>query len=279
MKVGTVALIGRPNTGKSTLVNNLVGQKVAITSPKPQTTQFSIFAVFENEKGQIIFIDTPGIFAKTHDTISKSVNLEAERVLRGEVDLAIYIVDHTRPKGPEENRVLGIVRKLSIPKVLVINKIDKKSPTYLEQYRFLEDEFDSVVSVSALKGKNLSILTDTIFSYLKEGKSLVAREDLPIPALNVPSRLYIQELIREKVYLRLRREVPYNTRVIVDAVTEKENGELFYIKARILTKERYKPMIIGKNGSKIKEIGSMTRRELELSTGKKIYLDLTVEAV
>ena len=281
MKVGTVALVGRPNSGKSTLVNNLVGQKVAITSPKPQTTQFPIYAVYESEDTQIIFVDTPGIFARLPGgqakAQNKKVNLEAERVLKEEIDLILYIVDHTRKRGIEENRVLGILRKINIPKILVINKIDKKEPSYREEYRFMEDEFDSVVEISAIKAKNLPLLVKAILKYLKEGERTVAKEELAYPALNIDSKLYIEENIREKAFLVLRDELPYNVRITVDQVAERENG-MFYIKARLITAaDRYKKMIIGAGGKRIKIIGSMARRELELATSQKIFLDLTVE--
>lgn len=274
MKVGTVALVGRPNTGKSTLVNNLVGHKVAITSPKPQTTQFPIYAVFENSRGQIIFVDTPGIFAKAP---RKDINLVAERVLREEIDVILYIVDHTRRRGVEENRVLGILRKIDKPKILVINKIDRKAPSYLEEYKFMEEEFDEVVGVSALKNKNLPILVQTILKYLREGEKIAVREDMPTPAMNLDSKLYIAEIIREKAFLRLREELPYTIRVVVDEIGEKEN-DLTYIKARILTTSlHYKKMIIGAGARKIKEIGMMARTELETATERKVYLDLIVE--
>lgn len=321
MKVGTVALIGRPNTGKSTLVNNLVGQKVAITSPLPQTTQFPIFAVYEDpstalraSRGQIIFVDTPGIFArlpkpparhalqvnagggtggqaKAGHERAKTINLEAERILKREqINILIYIVDHTRRRGIEENRVFGIVRKVDIPKILVINKIDIEKPSYREQYKFLEEEFDSVIEVSALKNKSLNLLISEIFKYLPEGKKVIERADLPVPALNLNSKLYIEELIREKAFLNLRDELPYNLKVVVDDITEKslpqdsnegkntEEQVITLIKARIITLSRYKKMIIGKGGRMIKEIGMAARKELELATGRKVYIELQVEA-
>lgn len=274
MKVGTVALVGRPNSGKSTLINNLVGQKVAITSPRPQTTQFPLYAVYESKDAQIMFVDTPGIFEKSP---RRDVNLEAERVLRDEIDVVLYIVDHTRGRGSEENRVLGILRKVDKPKILVINKIDREKPSFRAEYMFMEDEFDSVVEVSALKNKNLPLLIEAILNYLKEGEKLVVREDMPTPAINLDSKLYIEENIREKAFLVLRDEIPYTIRVVVDEVKNRDNN-LFYIKAKILTTgARYRKMIIGAGGGRIKQIGSMARRELELATGQKIYLDLTVE--
>ncbi|OGH10613.1 MAG: GTPase Era [Candidatus Levybacteria bacterium RIFCSPHIGHO2_01_FULL_36_15] len=279
MKVGTVALIGRPNTGKSTLVNNLVGHKVSITSPKPQTTRFSIYAVYEDEREQIIFIDTPGIFAKTQDKKNKQINLEAQRILKEEINVIIYLIDPTRERGPEENRVLGIMRKIDIPKILVINKSDiLGEKSYIEQYKFLEDEFGKAIEISALKSKNLGALLDAIFSHLKEGKRLVVKEDLPVPVLNLNSKTYIEENIREKAFLVLRDEVPYQVKVMVDQISERKNG-FIYIKARMIAKDaHYKKMIIGHSAHRIKQINMMARKELELSTGKKIYLALTVEA-
>ncbi|OGH17227.1 MAG: GTPase Era [Candidatus Levybacteria bacterium RIFCSPHIGHO2_02_FULL_40_18] len=274
VRIGTVALVGRPNVGKSTLVNNLVGHKVAITSPRPQTTQFRIYAVYEKDDIQIIFVDTPGIFAKAP---RKDINLEAERALKEQIDIVLYIIDHTRKRGIEENRVLGILRKIQKPKILVINKIDKEEPSFRSDYRFLEEEFDEIVEVSALKNKNLPILLQTISKYLKEGQKMVVREDMPTPAINLDSKLYIAENIREKAFLVLRDEVPYTIRVVVDEVTQRKNG-MFYIKARIVTTtDGYKKMIIGAGGARIKQIGSMARKELELATGQKIYLDLKVE--
>lgn len=277
MKVGTVAIIGRPNVGKSTLVNNLVGQKVAITSPKPQTTQFPIYAVYEDSRGQIIFVDTPGIFAKAKLAQGKAVNMEAERALTEHIDAAMYIVDKTRQRGVEENRVLGMVRNLTVPKVLVYNKSDLREPDYSAQYRFMDEEFNDVVHVSALKNMHLAGLLDALFEHLPEGEKLVERESMPIAALNMDSHLYLSEVIREKAFLKLRRELPYKIRVVIDEVIKRDNGSM-YIKARILVPDlHYKKMVIGSNAFMIREIGLMSRKELELASGKKVFLDLTVE--
>jgi len=277
MKSGTVALIGRPNAGKSTLVNRIVGQKVAITSPKPQTTQFSIQAAFEEKRGQILFLDTPGIFAKTKDPKLKEINLTAEQALTADVDAIVYVIDPTRERGLEENRVLGTLRKISIPKLLVFNKLDKRGKSFMEQYKFLEDEFEDIVYVSALKGDNVNQILDWIFAKLPEGDPMFDVNEFPSKSLNMSSRLFVEELIREKAFLRLRRELPYVIRVVVDEISNRKGKNLTYIKARILGPARYKKMIIGSNGSKIKEIGAMSRRELEIATERKIYLDLTVE--
>jgi len=277
MKAGTVALIGRPNVGKSTLLNRILGHKVSITSPKPQTTRFNLQAVYEDDRGQIIFVDTPGIFGKVTDTLARRINPKAEESLEQGVSVVVYMIDHTRERDFEENKALGIVRKAKVPKILVINKIDIKQPTHIVQYKFMEEEFDAVVEISALTSKNINTLMDTIFSFLPEGTPLVDKKTLAQPALNVDSKKFIAEIIREKAFLFLRKEVPYTLTSVVDQLIKRDNGAL-YIKARILTSsDRYKVMIIGKGGAMIKEISMAARKELETATNKKVYLELTVE--
>ena len=277
MKSGTVALIGRPNVGKSTLVNNLIGQKVAITSPKPQTTRFPIQGLYEDERGQIIFVDTPGIFRKAKDPVSKKTNAKSIGYFSSDIDVLLYIIDHTRARDFEEARVLGIVRKINVPKILVINKVDVTEPTFLPQYSFLEDEFDTIVKVSALNQKHLKTLLEKIFEKLHKKEKLINTDDYVYPALNMDSKTFIAELIREKVFLRTRREVPYTATVVVDEIIERD-AKMTYIKARIITTDlTYKKMIIGAGGRKIKEIGMMGRKEIETATNKKVYLDLVVE--
>lgn len=277
MKVGTVCIIGRPNVGKSTLLNHILGRKASITSPKPQTTRSSLSAVYEDERGQIIFVDTPGIFSKANDSLSKHINPSAEKSLKEGVDVVVHMVDHTRTKDREVNRVLGIVRKVKAPKILAMNKIDIKEPSFDVSYKFMEEEHDDTVHLSALTGKNIPELLDAIYAYLPEGKKLVDTTEMVQPALNMDSKTYIAEIIREKAFLFLRSEVPYSLTSIVDEVTERENGTL-YIKARILTSaDRYKAMIIGKGGRMIKEISMAARKELEIARNKKVFIDLTVE--
>lgn len=277
MKSGTVAIIGRPNSGKSTLLNNILGHKVSITSPKPQTTRIPIEAVYEDERGQIIFIDTPGIFARVEDPVSKKINPITKHRLDQSVDIIVYLVDHTRERDIEENKILGLMRKYDKPKILAINKSDIRKPTYLAHYKFMEEEFQKTISISALYKSNLNYLIDAIFELLPQREKIIPEYTRPTPALNIDSKIFLAEIIREKAYLFLRKEVPYTLMSIVDEITKK-NNQMIYIKARILTtSDRYKKMIIGQKGRMIKEIGMAARKELETATNQKIYIDLTVE--
>jgi len=277
MKTGKVLLLGRPNVGKSTFLNNLIGQKVAITSPKPQTTRFAIKAVYTDDRGQIIFVDTPGIMGKTEDHLSENINKKTLQALNEEVDLVIYMIDHTRRRDFEEARVLGLVRKIDKPKILVINKIDLQEKSYLPQYKFLEDEFQNVFQISGLNKTHVKPLLDKIFEFLSEKTSEEIPKDLIYPVLNFDSKIFVSELIREKVFLMMGEEIPYRTTVIVDEIAERKNG-ITYVRARILaTDDRYKKMLIGAGGRKIKEIGSYARKEIALAINKKVFLDLTVE--
>lgn len=280
MKVGTVMLVGRTNSGKSTLLNQIVGQKVAIATRKPQTTRFPISAVYEDERGQIIFTDTPGIFEKSPDLLAKKIGKQTEEALKNPIDLIVYTVDHTRYRDVEENRTLGLVRKIQdVPKILVFNKWDIKKPSHYPAYRFLEEEFDAVIKVSALKGTNVKKLIELIFFHLPETtKKAINTEDLTTPLLNIDSQLFLAEIIREKAFNALGQELPYTLTVKVNEITEREDGTL-YIQADVLTtNDRYKGMIVGKKGQKIKEIGMAARKELELSRGgKRVFLDLNVK--
>ncbi|KXK08041.1 MAG: GTPase Era [Microgenomates bacterium OLB22] len=276
MKSGTVALVGRPNVGKSTLVNTIVGQKVAITSPKPQTTRFPIHAYYTDERGEIVFIDTPGIFAKAKDLVAKKTNAATLSAIESNIDVFLYIVDPTRKREYEEGRVLGIVRKIKKPVIMVFNKMDVQDPEFLPQYEFLKEEFDEVFYVSASERKHIKPLLDRIFELLPE-RGIEPREKPVYPALNLDGGTFLAELIREKLFLQTRKEIPYTATVVVDEIDERENG-ILYIKARILTTDLiYKKMIIGQQAKKIKVIGSMARTEIETSTNKHVFLDLTVD--
>lgn len=276
MKSGTVLLVGRPNVGKSTLLNNLLHTKVSITSKQPQTTRSTIRGVYEDDRGQIIFIDTPGIFHKVENLVAKKVNQAAISAIGDEANLVLYVVDRARTRGEEENKVVGLLRKLDIPKILVVNKIDVEKPNHYAEYDIFADEFDRKVEISALKEIHLKKLIDVIFDYLPAGKPLVDTKNLVYPVLGTDSKKFLAELIREKVLLTMYEEIPHTVMVRVDEIKDKK--EILVIIAKIITTEdKYKKMIIGHNGAKIKEIGSMARKEIEVASNKKVFLDLTVE--
>ena len=298
-KEGKVLLIGRPNVGKSTFVNNLIGQKVSITSPKPQTTRFPIKALYEDERGKIIFTDTPGIFSPKGRpsggwNLSQKINQKTFEEINDEIDLVLYMIDHTRRRDFEEAKVIGVVRKINKPKILVVNKVDLQEKTYLPQYKFLEEEIPFVFQISARNKTHIKPLMDKVFELLPEEKQRLSEgsksetidneyfetkleNKVGYPLLNMDSKSFISEIIREKVFLMMGEEIPYTTTALVDEITERKN-RILYIKAKILTTEtRHKKMLIGAGGRKIKEIGSFARKEISLATGKKVFLDLTVE--
>lgn len=282
-KFGRVVILGRPNTGKSTLLNAIMNQKVAITSPLPQTTRKNTRVVFSDSRGKIIFSDTPGIINKVEDLVGKRVNTEAPKEI-GRANVIVCVVDISRPKSEEENKVIGLVRKSKTKKILVYNKIDKAigPKDHLPEYNYLEEEFDKVISISAIKSKNIKGLINYIFELLpKSGKKEIERdteilESVGKPVIGSNSTEFVAEIIREKAYLFLREEVPYSINIEVEKIQDKK--KIILIEATILTtEERYKKMIIGKNGKKIKEIGYNARKELELMSERKIFLDLTVK--
>lgn len=282
-KYGRVVIVGRPNTGKSTLLNAIMQQKVAITSHLPQTTRKNILAIYEDERGKILFTDTPGVLGKVTDLMGKKVNQEVPKTLN-KAQIIMCLVDISRPKNEEENKVIGLLRKVKAKKILVYNKIDAAfgSKDHFADYNYLEDEFDKSISVSALKEKNVKGLIKIIFDELPEKNDKELIKEIEIyqqenkPQISMGSKEYVEEIIREKAYLFLREEVPYTIFVGVDKIEDKE--KLIVITATIYTSaDRYKKMIIGKNGQKIKEIGYNARKELELMSRRKIYLELTVK--
>jgi len=271
-KSGFAVLVGRSNVGKSTLLNALVGSKIAITTPKPQTTRKPVQGILSAPEGQVVFVDTPGVFRDTKDQLSKILLKFVKNSLR-DIDVIVYVTDPTRAIGTEEKFALSLLDNLEQPKILVINKTDLMDIPYLESMRALADRFDKVIELSALYGKNINILREAIFEYLPVGEAYYPEGQLT----NMPNEEWLAELIREKLFLRLREEVPYSVHVVVDEVTRRENG-VVYIAARVLTSsERYKRMIIGAKGQGIKEIGQSTRRELQTVMNTTIFLDLNVE--
>lgn len=276
-KAGVVALVGRPNVGKSTLLNNLLQHKVSITSPRPQTTRFPVQAVYEDDRGQIIFVDTPGMFARSPDALSKKINNEVEKIFSEDFDVILYVIDYTRPRDTEENKILGMVRKATVPVILVVNKIDASRQDYAADYAFYEDEFKTIVKISALKRANFNVLLDAVYTLLPHGEKLVDASTLAQPGLNIDSQIFIKEIIREKVFLFVRDELPYTVDTHVDRIEERKNGDLYIEASIVTTADQYKKMLIGREGKMIKKIGMAVRKELEQASGKQVYIRLQVD--
>ncbi len=286
LKSGIVTLVGRSNAGKSTLLNTIVGTKIAAVTDKPQTTRNIIHGVLNDPRGQAVFVDTPGVFKERRTPLSRELNKSIHEAIK-DIDVAIYVADPTRPIGPEERASLAMVRKLTIPKILVINKSDvpREAEPYLDDYRALGEDFVATLQLSALRNRHIQPLIDKVFELLPEGEPLYPPDQLT----NVDKNFWVAELIREKIFLALRKEVPYTTHVEVVSIEEKdvkprtdersESGTvIFVVKAIIFTYDRkYKQMIIGAGGRAIKEIGIAARKELEQALGKKVFLELTVE--
>ncbi len=273
MKSGFAILIGRSNVGKSTLVNTLVGTKISATSFRAQMTRNVIHGVANTPEGQIIFVDTPGIFKDRKSSLTSKLIQRAKEALEG-VDVIIYVVDPSREIGDEERYAFGLIRHLEIPKILVINKSDlpERERKYEKDYELLGKDFSATMVLSALRGSHVQPLKDKVMELLPEGEAMYTDGQLT----NVHEYFWISELIREKVFSVFDKEVPYSMTVEVDNIEEKP--DIFVITARILTdEERYKKLIIGAGGKRIKEIGQMSRRELEQALGKKVYLELEVE--
>ena len=265
-------MIGRSNVGKSTLLNALVGSKIAITTPKPQTTRAPIQGVVSQDEGQIVFVDTPGVLKGAKDALSKKLAQMVRESLR-DVDVIAYVVDPTREVGQEEREVMRLIESIDKPRVLVINKIDLPKKPYIDFYRDLAPQYTATLEVSALRGTHVRGLIQKLFELLPEGEPYYPEGQLT----NMPNKFWIAELIREKLYLRLRQELPYTTHVEVTEMEERSEGMLYIAATVFTTDERYKRMIIGAGGRGIREIGQSTRKELEAAMQTKIFLDLNVD--
>lgn len=279
MKSGFVGIVGRPNVGKSTLLNTILGEKIAITSGKPQTTRNRITGIYTDleadggEGMQIIFLDTPGIH-KPKNKLGSAINETAVNTLGG-VDVILLIIDGTRKTGSGDEHVLEIVRKAEAPKILVINKMDAMKPEeYLELYNRYNEEgiFDDIYGVSALKGTNVDELIGCLSGYMEEGPMFYP-EDM---ATDHPERFVVSEIIREKLLEYLSDEVPHG--VYVDIESFEEHGSLTKISAVIICeKKSHKSIIIGKGGRKIKGIGMAARKDIESLLGTKVFLETFVK--
>ena len=274
-KSGFVALVGRPNVGKSTLMNHLIGQKIAITSEKPQTTRNRIQTVYTDSRGQIIFLDTPGIHKAKNKLGEYMVNV-AEGTLK-EVDVILWLVEPSTFIGAGERHIAEILGKVKTPIILVINKIDtvknqENVLPYMEAYRNVCD-FAEIVPVSALKDKNTRKMTELIFKYLPYGPQYYDEETVT----DQPMRQIAAELIREKALRLLEEEIPHGIAVTIESMTERKNG-MFDIEANIVCeRDSHKGIIIGKGGGMLKKIGTAARIEIENLMGAKVNLQLWVK--
>jgi GTP-binding protein Era len=273
-KFGIITLIGRSNVGKSALLNTLIGTKLAIVTPKPQTTRTIIHGVLNKDDCQAVFVDTPGIFKEKKNLLSGKLTKRAEESLQG-IDLIIYVVDPSKSIGAEERYIMSIIRKIKKQKILVINKSDMPlaEKEYLDDYISFGKENDmEIFELSAIANRHVEPLRKRVFELLPEGDLMYPKNQLT----NNEPRFWISEIVREKIFLALRKEVPYTTHVEITEIEERP--EIILIKAVIFTNEkRYKKMIIGSHGRAIKEIGIAARKELETALNKKIFLELEVE--
>ncbi|MCI8517752.1 MAG: GTPase Era [Hungatella sp.] len=274
-KSGFAALIGRPNVGKSTLMNHLIGQKIAITSEKPQTTRNRIQTVYTDKRGQIIFLDTPGIH-KAKNKLGEYMVHVAEGTLR-EVDVILWLVEPTTFIGAGEQHIAEILGKVKTPVILAINKIDTvKSEEEIEACKKAYGQvcdFAQILPVSALRNKNTGKMTDLIFRYLPAGPRYYDEDTVT----DQPMRQIAAELIREKALRLLSDEIPHGIAVTIESMTERRNG-MFDIGANIVCeRDSHKGIIIGKGGAMLKKIGTAARIEIEHLMGAKVNLQLWVK--
>ena len=271
---GFVSVIGRPNVGKSTLINSLIGQKVVIMSDKPQTTRNKIMCVLTLEDSQILFIDTPGIHKPKHK-LGEYMLKAAENTLR-EVDVVFFVVDATEDLGGGERYILELLSKVKTPVILVVNKIDKIEKTKLlpiiQKYASCYD-FAGVVPISAIEHTNLDHLVTEVKKYLEVGPQYYP-EDM---VTDQPERLVITELIREKVLHATRDEVPHSIAVDIEEIVTRPNDTLFVRAVIYVERESQKGIVIGAKGQLLKEIGRLARIDIENLLGSKIFLDLWVK--
>ncbi|WLD92118.1 GTPase Era [Alkalihalobacillus sp. AL-G] len=274
-KSGFVSIIGRPNVGKSTLLNQVLGQKIAIMSDKPQTTRNKIHGVYTTDDSQIVFIDTPGIHKPKHK-LGDFMTKVAQNTLN-EVDLILFLINAEEGYGRGDQFIIERLEKIDQPIFLIINKIDKVHPEELlpliEQYREKLD-FTEVIPISALNGNNVSTMMEQITKYLEEGPKYYPEDQVT----DHPERFIVAELIREKVLHLTREEVPHSVAVVIDQMVPREDGNLVDITATIVVERpSQKGIIIGKQGKMLKEVGSRARMDMEHLLGSKVFLELWVK--
>ena len=276
LKSGFVTLIGRPNVGKSTLMNRIIGQKIAITSKKPQTTRNRIQTVYtDEEKGQIVFLDTPGIHKATNKLGEYMVNV-AEHTMK-DVDVIVWLVEPTNFVGAGEQHIAEKLSRVKVPVILVINKVDtvKKEEVlaFIDTYRKIHD-FDEIVPVSARNGDNVEELIDTIFKYLSYGPMFYDEDTIT----DQPEKQIVAEMIREKALHALDDEIPHGIAVVVDQMKMRKGKKIMDIEATIICeRDSHKGIIIGKQGSMLKKIGTNARFEIEKMLECQVNLRLWVK--
>ncbi|MFZ5965908.1 MAG: GTPase Era [Bacillota bacterium] len=274
-KSGFVTIVGRPNVGKSTLMNQIIGEKIAIMSDKPQTTRNKIQTIFTREDYQIVFLDTPGIH-KPKNKLGEFMVKSAQQTLN-EVDVILFVVDDTADMGPGERYIIEMLQTVKTPIFLLINKIDKIPPDDFEKLYHLYREvgiFEDIIGISALQNKNLSKLLDKIVALLPEGPQYFPSDMIT----DQPEKVIVSEIIREKLLHYLEEEVPHGVAVEVESMKKRGNQEIVDIHATIYCERKsHKGIIIGKNGRKLKGIGKSAREDMERLLGSKIYLELWVK--
>ena len=278
MKTGFIGIVGRPNVGKSILMNSILGEKIAITTDKPQTTKNSIRGIYTRENGQendcqMIFIDTPGIH-KPKNKLGSYMTEIAVGTFK-EVDVILFLVDSPADKGPGDAYIVDMLKNINTPKILVINKIDYLPPDVYEGiYKNYEDMdvFDKILGTSALKGQNIEVLLDEILKFLQEGPMYFPKDMVT----DHPERFIASEIIREKLLMYLNDEVPHGVAIEIESYNEKKN--ITEISAVIYCeKKSHKGIIIGKDGKKLKGVGKSARMEIEALLGTKVFLELWVK--
>lgn len=275
-KSGFVSIVGRPNVGKSTLMNNVVGEKIAIMSNKPQTTRNTIQAVYTDEESQVVFLDTPGIH-KPKNKLGE-IMVKAATDAFSNVDLILFVVDDSRKIGPGDRRIIEDLRGSKTPIVLVINKIDQitDKDELFDIIKMYDNEkiFKEIVPISALKGKNVNTLIDVIKEDLEEGPKYFP----DYMVTDQPERVLISELIREKVLHYVDDEVPHGVAVEIERMKKRQDKDIIDISAVIYCeRDSHKGIIIGKGGRKLKGIGKSARQDIELLLGSQINLQLWVK--
>ena len=274
MKTGFISLIGRPNAGKSTLINQILDRKIAITSTKPQTTRTRITGIFTTSDAQMVFIDTPGIH-KPKDRLNQYM-VEAARSTIYEGDVIFYVVDASVPFGPGEQFILDCLKDIDVPVFLLLNKID--CMTSEEIMRTIvkwqtRREFAEIFPLSAERGDNVDRLLETVKGYLIEGPNFYPEDAVT----DQPERIVMSELIREKILRLTEEEVPHSVAVVIEHMERDESDDKLIVHAAIYTeRQSQKAIIIGKQGQMIKRIGTAARRDIEELLGEKIYLKLWV---